>query len=84
MQFISPCRRGDVRSSLVATVTGSRFDLVKIAAPKSLQPSETLDRVSGTMDDSVTSRSLETRASARCKSMVQRDTMAFMRADEAM
>jgi hypothetical protein len=48
-----------------------RVDLAKIAAPKSLQPSETLERVSGTIDDSVTSRSLETRSSAGWMSIVQ-------------
>ena len=71
MQFISPCRSGDVRSSLVATVTGPRFALSRIAAPKSLQPWDTFVRVSGMMDDSVTFRSLETRSSAVCRSMLR-------------
>ena len=70
MQFISPWRSGDVRSSLVATVTGSRVDLERMAAPKSLQPWDTFVRVSGMIDDSVTLRSLETRSSAGWRSML--------------
>lgn len=60
-----------MRSSLVATVTGSRVDLARIAAPKSLQPCDTLVRVSGMMEDSVTLRSLETRSSAGCRSILE-------------
>ena len=71
MQFISPCRSGDVRSSFVATVTGLRVDFSRIAAPKSLQPCDTFVRVSGMMDDSVTFRSLKTRSSAGCWSMLE-------------
>lgn len=71
MQFISPWSRGDVRSSLVAIVTGSSVDLDRIAAPKSLQPWDTFVRVSGMMDDSVTFRSLETRSSAGCWSIFE-------------
>lgn len=63
MQLISPWRRGDSRSLFVATVTVSRFDRLKMAAPKSLLPEETCDRVSGTIDDSVTESSVDTRSS---------------------
>lgn len=53
MQLISPWRRGDADSLLVATVTGSRADLDRIAAPNSLLPDDTCLRVSGMIADSV-------------------------------
>lgn len=57
MLFISPWRRGDSRSLFVATVIGEREFLDRMAAPKSLLPEETFERVRGTMEDSVTLRS---------------------------
>lgn len=61
MQFISPWRRGEVRSSFVATVIGEREARERIAAPKSLEPVLIFVRVRGTIDCSVVVRRAETR-----------------------
>ena len=66
MQLISPWRSGETRSLLDSTVTGSREDLDRMAAPKSFEPEETRVRVKGTMRDSVTERSVEMRVVGEC------------------
>src|SRR5271155_539848 len=53
MQLISPWRRGERRSLLDSIVMGARVARERMAAPKSLQPSETRERVRGMMWDSV-------------------------------
>jgi|SRR5271163_378269 len=62
MQLISPCKRGDSRSLLVATVTGDSEPLERMAAPKSLEPEDTLERVSGTIEVSVMERRADKRS----------------------
>jgi hypothetical protein len=61
MQLISPCRRGERRSLLDSIVTGARLARERMAAPKSLQPSETRERVRGMILDSVRERKVEMR-----------------------
>jgi hypothetical protein len=61
MQLISPWRRGEKRSLLDSIVMGARVARERMAAPKSLQPSETRERVRGTMWDSVRERKVEMR-----------------------
>lgn len=73
MQLISPWRSGESRSLFVATVTGDREDLLRIAAPNNLLPEEIFSRVRGTMDDSVMVRRLETNSSGLCAVVMERD-----------
>ena len=70
IQLISPWRSGEARSLFVATVTGSRVDFERMAAPKSLLPDDTWERVSGTIDDSVTVRRLDTRFLGECVAVI--------------
>src|SRR2546423_5552340 len=63
MQLISPWRSGDRRSLLDSTVMGSRVERERMAAPKSLEPEDTREAVSGMMWDSVRERSVARRVS---------------------
>src|SRR3569833_397276 len=76
MQLISPCRSGETRSLLVATVCGSRPARERMAAPKSLLPDDTPARDRGTIFSSVTRRILE-RISAGVFAIAPESSLCF-------